>query len=370
MISSYGPFKRENMGKLKVASIFTGVGGFELGLNQDRFEVILHAEHDPSKKLQYAAWVLNYHFSIPNIGDLEKVIWSDQPDFDVLVGGAPCQAFSEAGKRGGFEDIRGTMFFEFARALREKKPKYFVFENVKGLLTHDESDTIRTMFKIFSELGYHFDFDLLRASNFGIPQARDRVFIVGVRNDCLLETYTKIKRGSIIDLKSCASTDPEEKQEFYEILKHSFGESGGRQTQFKEPSYYRYDGNIRRRPRVSSEEDHQGEHQLVLAYSKSTRKYHVDHRIRIDGVANTLNTGKGCRTQSSANFVYNLMSDNVRKLTPLECERIQGWPDDWTKYGLNDNGEKIELSDDTRYKLIGNGIVPQVVQSVTENTIV
>lgn len=350
--------------KYKVASIFTGVGGFELGLS-DQFEVILHAEHDPSKKKQFAAWVLDYRFpNVPNLGNLEEVFWEDQPDFDILVGGAPCQAFSEAGKRGGFTDIRGTMFFEYARALKEKRPKYFVFENVKGLLTHDNSDTIRTMFKIFSELGYSFDFELLRASNFGPPQARDRVFIVGVRNECLQETYSGLKGGGIGGLEPCTSTNPQTKSEHYELSKYSFGESGGKQVLFDR--FFNLGDGPKQRSRYITHHEDPEKDGLLLAYSKSTRKYHLDHRIRIDGQANTLTTGDGCKIQSSANYVYNELEDTLRKLTPLECERIQGWPDNWTKYGLV-NGEKVELSDAVRYKLVGNGVVPQVVHSVTES---
>lgn len=356
------------MDRLKVASIFTGVGGFELGMNPDRFDVILHAEHDVTKKHQHAAWVLSYHFDIPNIGNLEEVLWEDQPDFDVLVGGAPCQAFSEAGKRGGFQDIRGTMFFEYARALKEKQPKYFVFENVKGLLTHDKSDTIRTMFSIFSELGYHFDFELLRASGFGIPQARDRVFIIGVRSDCLLETYTKIKGRGKFDYESYTSANTEEKRQLYEECKRTFGESCRRSFLSRMSDHYRDDGKLSESG-ISDKEDLKKERQMVLAYSKSTRKYHVDHRIRLDGIANTLNTGNGCRTQSSANFVYICSTERVRKLTPLECERLQGWPANWTKYGINHKNEKVELPDEVRYRLIGNGVVPQVVHSVLENVI-
>lgn len=350
--------------KYKVASIFTGVGGFELGMS-DSFDVILHAEHDPSKKKQFAAWVLDYRFpDVPNLGNLENVRWDDQPNFDILVGGAPCQAFSEAGKRGGFTDIRGTMFFEYARALKEKQPKYFVFENVKGLITHDNSDTIRTMFKIFTELGYNFDFELLRASNFGPPQARDRIFIVGVRIDCLQETYSRLKGGGVSGLEPCASTDPKTKFEHYELSKHSFGSGGGKQVLFEQ--YFNTGNGGEPRLRYISHQEDPERDGLLLAYSKSTRKYHIDHRIRIDGEANTLTTGDGCKIQSSANYVYNQRENTLRKLTPLECERIQGWPDDWTKYALV-NGKRIELSDATRYKLVGNGVVPQVVHSVMES---
>ena len=113
------------------------------------------------------------------LGDITKVRTSDLPDFELLVGGFPCQAFSVAGKRGGFNDTRGTLFFEIARILKDKKPPYFLLENVKGLLSHDKGRTFKTILGVLSDLGYIVQWTLLNSADFQVPQRRERVFIEG-----------------------------------------------------------------------------------------------------------------------------------------------------------------------------------------------
>ena len=114
-----------------------------------------------------------------NYGDITKINAEELPDFDCLVGGFPCQAFSIAGKRKGFEDTRGTLFFDLARILRAKQPRLFVFENVKGLLSHDSGRTFKTIIQTIDELGYDCQWQVLNSKNFGVPQNRERVYIVG-----------------------------------------------------------------------------------------------------------------------------------------------------------------------------------------------
>ena len=100
-------------------------------------------------------------------------------EIDIFVGGSPCQSFSMAGKRGGFEDTRGTLFFEFARCVKEFQPKVFIYENVKGLLSHDKGKTFETMLNTFDELGYKYHYQVLNAKDYGIPQNRQRIFVIG-----------------------------------------------------------------------------------------------------------------------------------------------------------------------------------------------
>ena len=120
-----------------------------------------------------------------NYGNAIEIDYSKIPYFDLLVGGVPCQAWSIAGKRNGFEDSRGTMWYEYFRAIREKKPKIFVAENVKGILSHNGGDSFVMICECFCELGYAIDFEVLNSKNFGVPQNRERVFIVGIRLDLL-----------------------------------------------------------------------------------------------------------------------------------------------------------------------------------------
>ena len=120
-------------------------------------------------------------------GDITKIDPTTLPDFDLLTGGVPCQSWSIAGKRGGFEDERGNMWFQFSRILREKHPKFFLAENVKGLLSHDGGKSMERICEELCGCGYAIDFEVLNAKNFGVPQNRERVFIIGIRLDLLDE---------------------------------------------------------------------------------------------------------------------------------------------------------------------------------------
>lgn len=120
-----------------------------------------------------------------NWGDITKINEKELPDFDLLVGGVPCQSWSIAGKRGGFEDERGNMWFQYTKILRAKRPKFFIAENVKGLLSHDGGKSMERICEELCDCGYAIDFEILNSKNFGVPQNRERVFIIGVRLDLL-----------------------------------------------------------------------------------------------------------------------------------------------------------------------------------------
>ena len=160
--------------ELKYFSTFSGIGGFELGID-NKAECIGFSEID-----KYATEIYKKHFpGHKNYGDITTINASELPDFDLLVGGFPCQSFSLAGKRKGFEDTRGTLFFELARILQAKQPGLFIFENVKGLLSHDNGQTFKTIIATLTELGYDCQWQVLNSKNFGVPQNRERVYIIG-----------------------------------------------------------------------------------------------------------------------------------------------------------------------------------------------
>ena len=161
--------------------MFSGIGGFELGLqNSDyEFECVGYSEVD-----KYAISIYERHFpNHRNFGDATKIRTEDLPDFDFLVGGFPCQAFSIAGQRRGFDDTRGTLFFEIARILRDKRPRYFLLENVRGLLSHDKGKTFKTILEVLSNLGYNVEWEVLNSKDFNTAQRRERIFIKGYLRD-------------------------------------------------------------------------------------------------------------------------------------------------------------------------------------------
>ena len=175
-------------GKVRVFSTFSGIGGFEKGITAaigEKAEFIAYSEID-----KYAIKVYEKQFKgVPNYGDITRIKAEELPDFDCLVGGVPCQAWSIAGKRGGFSDDRGNMWWHFIRILKAKKPTYFVAENVKGLLSHDKGRSFEILCEAFCEAGYVIDFELLNSKNFGVPQNRERVYLIGVREDAIKPEY-------------------------------------------------------------------------------------------------------------------------------------------------------------------------------------
>lgn len=167
---------------LRFVDLFAGTGGIRLGLEQAcndygiKTECVLSCEIDKKASQSY-----ELNFGENPFGDVTEL--KDVPDFDFLLAGFPCQAFSYAGKQRGFGDTRGTLFFDIERILKLKKPKYFLLENVRGLTTHDKGRTFQTIKDSLNELGYSVDYLLLNSSNFDVPQNRVRIYIVGILNE-------------------------------------------------------------------------------------------------------------------------------------------------------------------------------------------
>jgi DNA (cytosine-5)-methyltransferase 1 len=253
-----------------------------------------------------------------NYGDATKINASELPDFDLLVGGFPCQAFSVAGKRAGFDDTRGTLFFDIARILKEKRPRHLVLENVKGLLSHDQGRTFTTIIGVLTDLGYCVEWQVLNSKNFGVPQNRERVFIVGhLRGECgrKILPLTQANREDIVQLNQ---------------------------------------------PRHSNDRLYadQGLSPTLNTMQGGNRQPFVSLRVQGD-----LDKRKMYISEISATLAANPTSDNtaratdgarIRRLTPVECERLQGFPDNWTQ------GE----SDTQRYKMCGNAVTTSVVEKI------
>src|SRR5699024_347989 len=160
--------------------IFAGIGGFRRGLESFGGDCVFSSEID-----KFASQAYEVMYGDKPSGDITKVEAKDIPDHDVLASGFPCQSFSVAGNRGGFEDARGTLFFEVARIADEKKPKAILTENVKGLVGHDKGKTLDTIVKTLNDIGYRVDFEVLNSKYFGVPQNRERIFILAVRDDLI-----------------------------------------------------------------------------------------------------------------------------------------------------------------------------------------
>ncbi len=289
--------KGENM---RYFSAFSGVGGFDLGMPAN-WECIGMSEIN-----KQANMVLKYHFKdVKNYGDIEKINYEELPDFELLIGGSPCQDISIAGKRAGLAGIRSRLFFSYVALLKSKKPQYFIFENVKGLLSSNNGWDFAEVANQFSEAGYDIWWQVLDAADFGIPQHRERIFIFGALGG------SGIKQVFF---------EPEDKRE-----------NTGLQGQKVNTITGRYGNGLSN-----------GSYITEGKWQAQGEKLQVE-RDRTGG--------------------------KIRLLTPLECERLMGWPDNWTRYGINEKGDVVELSDNARYNLIGNGVVPQVVRVIIEEKI-
>ena len=191
---------------IKFFDMFAGIGGFRSGLEAiGGFECVGYCEIDKYAKQAYEAMYDTggeIYFD-----DARKIVPEQLPDFDLLVGGFPCQSFSIAGARKGFSDTRGTLFFEIARIATVKKPKYLFLENVPGLLNHDEGRTFETILRTLDGLGYDVCWQVLNSKNFGVPQSRNRVYIIGYnREKCAGEvlSFTQTSGKALIQRKANA----------------------------------------------------------------------------------------------------------------------------------------------------------------------
>ena len=172
---------------MRYFSAFTGVGGFDMGMPLD-WECVGMSEID-----KHANMVLKYRFKdVKNYGNIEKINYEELPDFDILIGGSPCQDVSVAGKRAGLVGLRSRLFFSYVALLKVKQPDYFIFENVKGLLSSNDGRDFAEVVNQFSEAGYDVWWQVLDAADVGIPQHRERIFILGtLRNTGFRKVFLK-----------------------------------------------------------------------------------------------------------------------------------------------------------------------------------
>ena len=165
---------------LKFMDFCAGIGGGRLGLTENGLTAVACSEIDKDAADTYKVF---YGKDERNYGDLMKIDTSTLPDFDLMIGGFPCQTFSMVGKRAGFEDERGQVIFGLMKILKEKNVKYFILENVKGFVSHDNGNSLKTVLSEFDKLGYDVSWKVLNSINFGVPQSRERIYLVGIRKD-------------------------------------------------------------------------------------------------------------------------------------------------------------------------------------------
>ena len=337
------PFKQqENRGNLRSIDLFAGIGGIRLAFQNLGATCVFSSEWDKYSRKTYAA-----NFGELPHGDITKIPASDIPDHDILLAGFPCQAFSQAGLRKGFGDTRGTLFFDIQRILAEKRPRMFLLENVKQLKGHDKGRTLQTILAILrgdqvdvpsnldlsgdtraalsTKLNYWVDFRVLRSADFGVPQNRERVYIVGLDRDY----YGNKDFNSMFAWPSPTGLPTSVRQ-----ILQSHNEVDDKYT----ISQRLLDGHIRRKR---------------------------EHREKGNGFGFSIFTPDQPYTNTISARYYKDGSEILidqsdlgrrpRKLTPRECARLQGYPDEFIVDAV---------SDAQAYRQFGNSVSVPVVQAV------
>ena len=343
---------------MRYFSSFTGAGGFDLAIPQD-WKCVGFSEID-----KYANMVLKYRFpDVKNYGDVNAIKWEEIPDFDILLGGTPCQDLSLAGKRKGLAGERSGLFFKFIEALRAKKPKYFVWENVKGALSSNKGWDFAEVLNQLSEAGYSLWWQILNAKYFGVPQNRERIFIVGFRDKSPPKVFFE-PAGSAENNELQGQPTANTLQAGYASIREGSYLIEGQQHA-QEAKLIELTKNMPMSKRVY-DTNGTGLYMVQAVLTPSREKKRQNGR-RFKNPEEPMFTLTGQDIHGVAESFGTEMK--IRRLTPKECERLMSWPDDWTRWGIDEKGNKVEISDTQRYKMAGNGVVSNVVRWLIENII-
>ena len=315
------PFEdKKNNADFTFIDLFAGIGGIRIPFQELGGKCVFTSEWD-----KFAQKTYRINFGEEPQGDITKIDAKDIPDFDILLGGFPCQPFSQAGLKKGFSDTRGTLFFEIERIIQEKRPKAFLLENVKQLRGHDKGRTLKIILEHIDALNYYVKAEVLRAGDFGVPQNRERIYIVGISKDHynLPDDY---------DFKF--PTPTYEKTRLGDILEHNVDDK-------YTISDTLWDGHQRRKKEHLEKGNGFG---YSLFNDESEYANTISARYYKDGSEILIDQGEG---------------KNPRKLTPRECARLQGFPEKFI----------ITVSDTQAYKQFGNSVAVPVVRAVAKRMV-
>lgn len=322
------------MAQYKFIDLFSGIGGFHLGFKNSGYECVMSCDIDENARLTYCA----NHKMMP-LGDITKIDMDDIPEHDVLTAGFPCQPFSISGKKQGFSDTRGTMFFYICNIIKDKKPRVVFLENVKFLLHHDGGRTLEVIISSLEDLGYNVSYSLQNSLNFGVPQNRERIIIIATR-------------GKKFDFKAL------KRQKDYPILKDFLEEECEKMDYLSEDEYSLIDSPVKQEKSGLK---------FIGYRNKNIRKKGVRentmHLSRVHKQPNRIYCIYGTHPTLSSQevsgrfFIYNPHIEKVRKLTLRECYNIMGFPKDFI----------IHSSRSEAYKQIGNSVcVPMIIKIAEE----
>ena len=316
----------------KYVDLFAGIGGFRLALDASGGECVYSSEINPACREVY-----RNNFGDEPTGDIKRIDECSVPDHDILAGGFPCQAFSIAGNKRGFEDTRGTLFFEVLRIAKAKKPKVLFLENVKNLVHHDQGRTLEVIKRSLEEQGYHFCWEVLNASDFGLAQNRERTIIVASKDkpfDFNPVKKKKFKKKNIKDILERDETSESLDPSSYTILDEAL-----LKRQRSGLIFAGYRNKPFRKSGVRPNTEH-----LSRVHKQPNRIYHVS------GTHPTL------ASQETAGRFWIYDGAKVRKLMIRECYSLQGFPENFI----------ISSNKGNAYRQIGNSVGIPVIKAVAE----
>lgn len=310
----------ENNADFKFIDLFAGIGGIRIPFQELGGKCVFSSEWD-----KFAQKTYRVNFGEMPQGDITQIESNSIPDFDVLLGGFPCQPFSSAGLKKGFADTRGTLFFEIERIMKDKRPKVFLLENVKQLRSHDRGRTLKVILNHIESLDYYVKYEILRAGDFGVPQNRERTYIVGFDKHYYnlpedydfqfpTPTFEKTRIGNILE------DDVDDRYTLTDTIWNGFQRR--KQNNINRGAGFGYCLFDENSPYVST---------LVARYYKDGQEILIDQGN----------------------------DKNPRKLTPRECARLQGFPDSFI----------IPVSNMQAYKQFGNSVAVPVVRAVAKRIV-
>jgi len=315
----------------KFIDLFAGIGGFRKGFEESGFKCVFTSEINKACQEVYKK-----NFGEEPFGDITKINPNEIPDFDILLGGFPCQPFSISGKKMGFEDTRGTLFFNICQIIEEKHPKIIVLENVKHLLYHDKGRTFTIIIKSLLDLGYNVNYKILNTKDFGLPQNRERVFIIATRDTHF--NFERLKNENKVILRNFLDLDGD--FDFLKKSEYTLIESPKKQESGLIFVGYRNKNIWKKGIRENTQH-------LSRVHRQPNRIY------SIDGTHPTI------PSQETAGrfFIYIPELDSVRKLTINECYKIMGFPPEFIKHS----------SVAEQYKQIGNAVAIPIVRAIAKS---
>lgn len=313
---------------MNIVSLFAGCGGLDLGFEKAGFNVIWANEYDESVHETYR---LNHPKTILNTSDIRTLSSFDIPDCEGIIGGPPCQAWSEGGKRLGLEDPRGQLFFDYIRVVKDKQPKFFVIENVPGILDDKHKNSLNCFISLLKKSGYRINYELLNAADYRVPQDRFRVFFIGIRNDL------KIKFQF-----------PDAVSEIPVTLGQAIGDI------VEEPRYYKDEPVLEENSQRANHDTYNGVYDSkYMARNRVRTWYETSFTIQALARNAPQHPQAPRMTYVSANKrIFAKGYEHLyRRLSIRECARIQTFPDNFIfKYSNVKDG----------YKMVGNAVPPRL----------